>query len=167
MTLSEDISRLGAIPLFDGFSAEQLRLLAFGSKRIIFRTGEVLFEQNALSDGAYALLSGQVDLVIDADGHANTAASLFDGSLIGETALIAANRRIATAIARTNVEAIYIPRDLFRRMLSEYPELALLLHERISSSVRNLLSDMGNVQARLAQIPGLSRERNGTDGEAD
>ncbi len=156
MTLSDDIASLSDIVLFEGFSVEQLRLLAFGSKRMILRPGETLFEQDRLSDGGYAILSGQIDLMIETDGKNWVAGSFGAGSLVGEMALVTAYRRIGTAVAKTNVELIFIPRDLFKRMLSEYPELANLLHDRISSAMRHVLSDMGKVQAKLSGIPNLT-----------
>ena len=42
MTLADDIQLLSRVPLFDGFPEEQLRLLAFGSKRMFMRSGEAV-----------------------------------------------------------------------------------------------------------------------------
>ena len=155
MTLTQDIELLSRVSLFEGFPDEQLRLLAFGSKRLFLRGGEELFREGTLSDGGYVVVTGQVDILVQRNGRELVMASQLENSLIGEMALIAPNRRIATALARTNAELIFIPRDLFKRMLSEYPHLAEQLHERISRSVRSMLKQMETVQTRLSEIPNL------------
>ncbi len=156
MTLTEDITLLSRVSLFEGFPDEQLRLLAFGAKRLYLRGGEELFGEGALSDGGYVVISGQVDLLVHRNGRELVMASQLENSLIGETALIAENRRPVTALARTNCELIYIPRELFRRMLGEYPHLAEKLQERISRTVRIMIEQMETVETRLASNPGLS-----------
>lgn len=156
MTLNDDIHRLSSIALFEGFSVEQLRLLAFGSKRLFLRDGEELFRENQSSDGGYLVVSGQVDVVSYAHGREMVLSSQLENSLIGELALITPNKRIATALARTNCELLHIPRELFKRMLSEYPELAILIHSRIEKSVTEMLEQIAKVNERLSSIPNLS-----------
>jgi CRP-like cAMP-binding protein len=156
MTLADDIQLLSRVPLFDGFPEEQLRLLAFGSKRMFMRPGEALYQQDAVSDGGYVVVTGQVDLVVHAGQREIVLASYLANSLIGELALITANRRIATAVVRGNCELVFIPRQLFRRMLEEYPELAEKLQSRIMHSVQRMLSEMAEVQEKMAGIPDLS-----------
>lgn len=156
MTLNDDIDRLSRISLFVDFPAEQLRLLAFGSKRQLLRGEEVLFSEGETADGGYVVVSGQVDIVVIRGNREIILASQLENSLIGEMALITNNKRVASAVARTNVELLFIPRELFKRMLFEYPNLALLMHQRITQSVRLLLSQMSEVQTKLEEIPNLS-----------
>ncbi len=159
MTLNDDINRLSTIAMFEGFTAEQLRLLAFGSKRLILRAGEELFQQGQYSDGGYLVVSGQIDVVTDVKGCEMVLSSQMENSLIGEMALITANKRIASAVARTNCELLQIPRELFKRMLSEYPELALQIHGRIEKSVKELLDQMDQIHTKLSNIPKLSSSK--------
>jgi CRP-like cAMP-binding protein len=158
MTLSQDIELLSRVSLFEGFPDEQLRLLAFGSKRMFLRGGEIVFRDGAPSDGGYIVVSGQVDILVERNGRELILASQLENSLIGEVALITENRRVATALARTNCELIFIPRDLFKRMLSEYPHLAEHLHQRISVSVRAMLKEMEAVRTRLSGIADLTSQ---------
>jgi len=156
MTLNDDIDRLSRIPLFDGFPLEQLRLLAFGSKRLFFNAGEEIFYEGANSEGGYLVVSGQVDVVVTREGREIVLSSQLENSLIGELALVTHNKTVAGALARTNVELLHIPRELFRRMLSEYPELAQVLHQRIAASVRKMLGEMSRVHGKLSSIPNLA-----------
>lgn len=157
MGLDHDIESLGGVQLFEGFSQSQLRLLAFGSSRKFMRPNEVIFRQNDLSEGGFVILSGQVDLVVYKGKREMLLASYMKNSLVGEIALISDNRRVATAVSRTDANLMLIPRDLFRRMLSEYPELAILLHQRIGNSVKKILEQMEQVQIKLGSIPNLSQ----------
>lgn len=156
MTLADDIALLSRVSLFEGFPEEQLRMLAFGSKRLFLRGGEELFAEGSLSNGGYIVVTGQIDLLVNRNGRELLLGSQLENSLIGETALIAQNRRPTSALARTNCELIHIPRELFRRMLEEYPNLANQLHERISRGVRVMLEQMEAVETRLKSNPGLS-----------
>jgi CRP-like cAMP-binding protein len=156
MTLSDDITRLSSVRLFSGFSHEQLRLLAFGSKRLFLRSGEELFREGQISDGGYLLINGQVDIFVERNGKDHILSSQLANSLIGEMALVTPNRRAANAIARSNSELLHIPRELFKRMLGEYPELAALLHEQISGSVKIMLKQMNEVHEKMQRIPDLS-----------
>jgi len=156
MTLSQDIELLSQVSLFEGFPDEQLRLLAFGSKRLFLRGGEFLYRDGERSDGGYVIVTGQVDMLVERNKREIVLSSQLANSLIGEVALISENRRVASAIARTNCELIFIPRELFKRMLSEYPHLAERLHERISLSVRGMLKEMEAVRTRMSGIADLS-----------
>lgn len=154
MSLDEDIEIFMHVELFQGFSGEQLRLLAFGAERKIYHDGETVFLQGDLSNGGYVLISGQVDLSIN--GQEQAIESLGKNALIGELALISSNRRSANAKAKGEANLIFISRELFRRMLSEYPELAGLLRARIQKNVQSMLLKMTDVQEKLNKIQNLS-----------
>ena len=155
MTLSDDIELLGRITLFEGFPVEQLRLLAFGSRRLFLRGGEVLFQEGDSSDGGYVVVKGQLDLTVMAGNREKVLSSQLAGSLVGEVALVTSNRRVTNAIARTNCELIFMPRELFLRMLREYPELAASMHQRLANAVRLMMKDMSEVHHKMETIPDL------------
>jgi len=155
MTLSDDIELLGRITLFEGFPVEQLRLLAFGSRRLFLRGGEVLFQEGDPSDGGYVVVKGQLDLTVMAGNREKVLSSQLAGSLVGEVALVTNNRRVTNAIARTNCELIFMPRELFLRMLREYPELAASMHQRLADAVRLMMKDMSEVHHKMETIPDL------------
>lgn len=154
MSLDEDIEFFTRVELFRGFSGEQLRLLAFGAERKIYRDGETLFHQGDLSDGGYILISGKIDLSLN--DQEQVVETLGKNALIGELALISSNRRSANAIAKGETHLIFISRVLFRRMLGEYPELAGLLQARIQKNVQSMLMKMTDIQVKLNKIPNLS-----------
>ncbi|MEC9344382.1 MAG: cyclic nucleotide-binding domain-containing protein [Pseudomonadota bacterium] len=156
MSLDQDISLLSRVGLFQGFSPDQLRLIAFGADREQLREGAVLFQEGEMAEGGYVVASGQVDLIVHRGRRQIVIDKAEEGGLVGEVALIAANRRSTDAVARADSELLYISRSLFHRMLREYPETAAFLHGRIAQSVRRLMSQMSEVHDRLADLSSLS-----------
>ncbi len=49
MALTDDIMLLGQVPLFAGFSDDQLRLIAFGAERRRVAAGQTLFREHSPS----------------------------------------------------------------------------------------------------------------------
>ncbi len=63
---NEELTALGAVPIFANLDMPRLKLLAFTSERMNFAPGDVLFRQGDDSDAAYVLVSGTADVLIDA-----------------------------------------------------------------------------------------------------
>ena len=144
MTLDDQIALFAQIPLFEGFNTEQLRLLAFGAESRSLIKGSKLYTHGMYSDGGYVIAEGRIDLV-----HENGIrifGSYGPGTLVGELALITDNTRFGTAQAKTNVSAYKISRALFHKMLSEFPDIAELLHERLSASLKEFLNEAERIQ---------------------
>jgi CRP-like cAMP-binding protein len=147
MSLDSDIRLLSRVRLFEGFEPDHLRLLAFGAEARTLAEGTRLYRQNSLSDGGYVIVRGNVDLVSGLND--GIISSYGAGSLIGEMALIADIRHAASAIATENTEVLKITRPLFRRMLNEYPQLAVLLRQRITDSVTDFTEKLDVIRAKL------------------
>jgi CRP-like cAMP-binding protein len=131
MSLESDMEVLAEVPLFQELSRDQLRLLAFGAEHRALRAGEILFRAEARADAGFVVASGEVHLV-EGEGEARRIAmTVGRGTLLGEMALMADTRRPTSAVTATDCDFIRISRPLFRRMLQEYPEIAVLLHQRI------------------------------------
>ena len=133
--------------LFDGFDHDHLRLLAFGAEARALGQGTRLYLQNTPSDGGYVVVRGNVELISGLND--SVVSSHGAGSLIGEMALISETQHAATAVATENSEVLKITRPLFRRMLNEYPQLAVLLQQRISESVNEFTGKLEKVSAKL------------------
>lgn len=152
MSLDQDIALLSRVALFQGFTPEQLRLIAFGSERENLDAGAVLYRESETAEGGYVVAGGEIDLVLHNGRREIVLETIQAGGLVGEMALITPNRRSTRALARTDAEVLYIPRALFHRMLREYPETAAFLHGRIAQSVQRLMLQIGDLNARLGSI---------------
>ncbi|MDH7784087.1 CRP-like cAMP-binding protein [Ochrobactrum sp. 19YEA23] len=149
MALDDDIRILGTVGLFESFTPEQLRLLAFGAERLVLRAGRELFREGQSADCAYIVVSGNITLFHDADEGRISIRAVGPGAMLGEMALIAQTSRLTGAVAEAETEVIRISRSIFRRILEEYPEVAASLHGHISRNLLDLISEIEKVAPRL------------------
>ncbi|MEL4069038.1 cyclic nucleotide-binding domain-containing protein [Ochrobactrum sp. GPK 3] len=149
MALDDDIRILGTVGLFESFTPEQLRLLAFGAERLVLRAGRELFREGQSADCAYIVVSGNITLFHDADEGRISIRPVGPGAMLGEMALIAQTSRLTGAVAEAETEVIRISRSIFRRILEEYPEVAASLHGHISRNLLDLISEIEKVAPRL------------------
>lgn len=156
MSLDYDMGLLAKVGLFQGFTPDQLRLLAFGAEREQLPTGETLFHEGDPANGGYVVAVGQVDLTVRRGRREIVVETLEQGGLTGEMALLAPNKRTTDAVAKTDSEVLFIARPLFLRMLREYPETAAALHNHIAQSVRELAFQLQDVHGRLGSISSLA-----------
>ena len=148
MALAADIALLRETPLFGDMTDEELRLFAFGAKKRVFREGERLHERGRAADGALVLMMGALELT-DEDGEASRAEP---GALLDEMALYKRARHDATAVAVEDGAVMAIGRDLFMRMVEEYPGIAEIARARIADRLDGILAAVEPVAERLASI---------------
>ena len=135
--------------MFADFSAEQLRLLAFGSQKLPFPKGSTVFHDGQVTDGGYAISKGSLNLVSYVDGQERIVGTFTTGDLIGEIAILTRNNRIGSAIAVEDCELMKISRSTMHRILSEYPELAASLHQKIAERVATFTRNLEQVERTL------------------
>ncbi|WP_128675637.1 cyclic nucleotide-binding domain-containing protein [Brucella melitensis] len=150
MALDDDIRILGTVGLFESFTPEQLRLLAFGAERLVLRAGRELFREGQSADCAYIIVTGTITLFHEGDEGRVTIRPVGPGAILGEMALIAQTIRLTGAVADVETEVIRISRSIFRRILEEYPEVAAALHAHISRNLVELIGQIEQVAPRLA-----------------
>lgn len=153
MALQHDLDLLQRVALFRDFPEDQLRLLAFGTERDLLRAGRELFRQGEKSQGGFVIAGGQIDLVMYRGGRELVMDSCGEASLVGELGLVTQSHQATAAVARTNSEAMFIPRALFHRMLNTFPQTAAVLHERIAASVHSMLQQLELLHASIEAAP--------------
>lgn len=152
MTLERDIDVLRRVPLFAGLGAEPLRLLAFSADNREFPDGAVIFREREPADCAYILMEGRIDLIRERIQSKVVLASLGPASLMGELALIVDTTRPAKAVAVGRVRTQMIRRSSFRRVLEEYPQLALTLRNEIAARLAELNPSIGDLATQFGRI---------------
>ena len=81
--------------------------------------GELLIEQGSMPYELFVIEEGSVDVVRDGEPLATLGA----GDVVGEIALLAQRRRMASVIARTNVRALALSVEALQEITAEMPEL--------------------------------------------
>ena len=150
MALDDDIRILSGVNLFEGFTREQLRLLAFGAESMRLSAGRELFEEGSDADSAYVVSRGGIVLYRERDGEQAVVGYAGAGVMLSELALIAETKRLTSARAEVDTDLIRLSRKLFRRILEEYPEIAVLLHERIAGELQAMVRRIEALAPRFA-----------------
>ncbi|MBB4120985.1 Crp/Fnr family transcriptional regulator [Martelella radicis] len=148
MALSRDIETIRRTELFSGFSVDQLRLIAFTVTRFARETGQVLFEEDAESLGAYLVADGTLQL--EAGGRSAGIAGA--GSLLAEAALISPVPHRVRAIAAEPADILLIRRDQFLRLIEEYPDIASEMDRRLRRNFAEMVSALSAVKTRLSDF---------------
>lgn len=149
MALDDDIQFLSTIGLFEAFSAQHLRLLAFGAERMVLRTGRELFQEGQSADCAYIVVSGSISLFHQGNQGRVKLRSIGPGTVLGEMALIAQTKRLTGAVADTETEVIRLSRSIFHRILEEYPELAATLYRHIADNLNEMVQEIDRLSAQF------------------
>jgi CRP-like cAMP-binding protein len=145
MGLDDDIGKLARNPTFAVLEPEALRLIAFSAETKTLRAGDVLFRRDEIANDGFVVLTGSI--AIDPSGlGAATARIVRPPGLIGDIALLTQTRRPATAIAREPTTVMRISRQLFHRVLNEFPESAERLRQTLGERLLRLTDELGSVR---------------------
>jgi CRP-like cAMP-binding protein len=125
LSLNEEVELLRNIPMFANIEPSKLKLLAFTSERMAFKDGDVLFRQGEQGDSAYVIIGGEADVIVDTPKGPLTVAKLKRNDIVGEIAILCDVPRTATVRAATKLEAMVIAKDLFFRLIMEFPQMAV------------------------------------------
>lgn len=147
MSLQQEVDLLRKIPMFAKIEPAKLKLLAFTSERLSYSEGDVLFRQGDAGDAAFVIVSGQAEVSIDTDNGPLVVARLSDHDFVGEIAILCNVPRTATVTATTSLDALCISKDLFFRLVKEFPEIAIEV-------MRELAHRLENTNSRLRDVAG-------------
>lgn len=142
MSLDEDLRILSRIPLLATMETDARRLLAFAGDSRTLNAGDVLFRKGEKADGGYIVQSGIIELT-DSNGPDGTVLQIVQPhALIGEMALISETERTVTAYAPDSATVLKISRNLFHRVLKEYPISAARLRAFIEKRVQDYAREL-------------------------
>jgi len=156
VTLDSDVARLARTRPFNLLPREAVQLVAFSCGKRRFKAGDFLFHADEAGDVGYFLHSGAVLLLkkgAGPDGEKRVTA----GALIGEIALYApVTRRVDARVAEDAV-VIPVPRETFRRVLTEFPAAADKVRAELAGRAQSLVEGLDAARVRsldaIAQKP--------------
>jgi CRP-like cAMP-binding protein len=154
LSLDTDIELLARIPFFAGFSDEHLRLIAFSAESRSLPEKLLLYEEGQLLHSAYVVVSGVLrGERRSKDGGAARSWSVEAGQLLGERTLILDTRAAESVRVETRARVLQIRKTMFRRLLQEYPEIAITLRGRLARQLMDASAGFREVARRLSAIP--------------
>jgi CRP-like cAMP-binding protein len=94
--------------------------------------GTTIFNVGDERDGMYAVVDGEVDIVI----NDKVVETVERGGIFGEMALIDKEKRAATAVAKTDVKLVVIDERRFLFLIQQTPNFALHVMRVLSDRLR-------------------------------
>ncbi|MEP3247973.1 MAG: cyclic nucleotide-binding domain-containing protein [Sneathiella sp.] len=142
MSLREEVETLRQIPLFAKVDPSKIKLLAFTSERVTFQSGDFICQQGEMGDAAYVIMNGKADVMVNTPSGPITVATMQKNDVVGEIAILINIPRTATIKASSELTTLRITKDLFLRMITEFPEMSIemmrVLAERLVRTTEEL-----------------------------
>ena len=142
-------AHLRELPLFAYLTTSELEMLAPLARLIEGEAGVTLLKEGEPVQNIYFLLSGGAEIAKqDRRGNRKVIASVGNGALLGEMALVEDAPASATVVAVTNFTAVAFDRQAFNLMLEKYSGIG----EKILKQIARLLSQrLRTTSAELAE----------------
>jgi CRP-like cAMP-binding protein len=154
MSLTEEVDLLRRIPLFAKLEPSKLKLLAFTSERLTFQAGQPLFHQGDMGDAAYVIMDGQADVIVETPQGPLTVAHLKRNDFVGEIAILCDVPRTATVTAISELVTLRIAKELFFRLVTEFPQMAVEIMRVLAQRVEKTTADLRDANNRIRQLGG-------------
>ena len=151
MSLNEEVDVLRNIPMFSNIEPSKLKLLAFTSERLTFQQGQLVCEQGDVGESMYVIVGGDVDVIINLPTGPLTVASMRKNDFFGELALLCDVPRTATIQATSELTTLRISKDLFYRLATEFPQMAIEVMRVIAQRLVKTTSDLQQTKNELAE----------------
>ena len=151
MSLNEEVELLRSVPLFAKLEPSKLKLLAFTSERLTFPKGQELFKQGDIGDAAYVIISGTAEVVIETPSGPLTVAQVGKNAFVGEIAILIDVPRTASIRPTTDLETLKISKDLFFRLMTEFPEMAVEVMRELARRLDKTNQQLADANRRLAE----------------
>ena len=137
MNLNEEVELLKGVPILAKIEPAKLKLLAFTSERVNYTEGQEVCHQGEPGDAMYVILDGVADVLIDTPTGPLQVAQLKKNGFFGETAILCDAPRNATITASESLLTLKISKDMFYRLVSEFPSMAIEMMRELALRVED------------------------------
>ena len=103
-----------------------------------YEKGATIFFEGDPGDAMFIVESGSVGIVKEVEGETIRLATLNDGELFGEMAIIDGGKRMASAVAQEDSVVLKIPREMLEAKLAEYDSFLQALIKIFINNLRNV-----------------------------
>ena len=148
MSLNDEVDLLRKIPLFAKIEPTKLKLLAFTSERLNFAPGDLLCKQGDVGTTAYIILEGEADVLVNTPAGEISVAKLGKNDLVGEMAILIDIPRTATVRALGSVVTLAISKDLFFRLVTEFPQMGVEIMRELAHRLENTTAQLREARMR-------------------
>lgn len=142
MSLEQEVELIRRIPIFKMIQPAMQKLLCFGSERLTYDAGQIVFRAGDAADAAYVLIEGAVEITVASPKGPILVNTIGRNEIIGEIAIFGDVPRTATVTATSRVEALKISKELFINVIRQNPDAAIelirILATRLANTTRQL-----------------------------
>ncbi len=150
MSLDQEVDVLRQIPLFANIDTAKLKLLCFASERLTYTAGQMLISQGDVGDAAYIIVDGEAEVLVDSPAGPLKVAVLKRNAIVGEIAILCDVPRIATVKAASELVTLKITKDVFLRMLTDFPEMGLEIMRVLADRLAKTTAELQEARAAAA-----------------
>lgn len=150
MSLDQEVDVLRQIPLFANIDTAKLKLLCFASERLTYSSGQALFGQGDVGDAAYIIVEGKAEVLVDSPAGQLSVATLKRNDIVGEIAILCDVPRTATVKAATELVTLRITKDVFFRMLTDFPEMGVEIMRVLAHRLEQTTAQLREARAAAA-----------------
>jgi len=150
VSINDDVELLRRIPMFAKVEPAKLKLLAFTSERVTYGEGQELFHQGDNADAAYIIVAGTVDVVVDSPKGPLTVAQLGTNEFVGDIGILCDVPRTATVRAATEVTTLKITKELFFRMITDFPAMGVEVMRVLAHRLEQTTVQLQEAKSRIA-----------------
>lgn len=148
MSLNEEVELLRNIPLFAKLEPAKLKLLAFTSERLSYDAEQSLFHQGDMGDAAYLIIDGEADVLVESAGGEIVVATLARNDFVGEIAILCDVPRTATVRAKTALVTLRISKDLFFRLVAEFPQMSVEIMRELAQRLERTTAQLQEAKSK-------------------
>jgi CRP/FNR family transcriptional regulator, cyclic AMP receptor protein len=152
MSLKQEFELLRRVPMFAEIEPAKLKLLAFMSERVGFDPGKRLMQQGDPADAAYLIIDGHAEVILETPAGPVTVAILGPNDTVGEMGILGDAPRAATVRAKDRLIALRISKELFMRMVREFPSMAISIMQELAHRVESTNKQLSGALAEVKQL---------------
>lgn len=150
MSLDQEVDVLRQIPLFANIDTAKLKLLCFASERLTYTAGQMLFSQGDAGDAAYIIVDGEAEVLVNSPAGPLSVAVLKRNDIVGEIAILCDVPRTATVKAASELVTLKITKDVFFRMLTDFPEMGVEIMRVLAHRLEQTTAQLQEARAAAA-----------------
>ncbi len=145
----DKLAAVKAITFFEGLPEDQYARLADIAVVKQYAKGETLFPADVEADGFYSTVTGRVKVFRTSPAGKEQILHVFGpGEAVGEVPVFQGSTFPAQCEAVEPCEALFFPRDRFRKELGEDPDLAMKMMAMLSQRLRILVNKIDDLSLK-------------------
>lgn len=150
MSVHDQVVLLRQIPLFAKVDESHLKVLAFATEHVVLLKGQTLVRQGDEAKAAFLIVDGEAEVFTGPESDAASKHVVGRSAFVGEIAMLCGQPYSATVKAKSRLEALKITKDLFFRVIEEFPEMAAEVMKVVTARLDGTMGELAELQRKLA-----------------